>query len=52
MSDENDPGTRSPKMPYATPRLASYGNVRELTRTEANDKNKNDSLQGQNNLKT
>lgn len=37
---------------YAPPRLAIYGTLEELTLTQSNDKNKNDALQGQNNLKT
>ena len=41
-----------PRRPYAAPRLAIYGRLEELTLTLTNDKNKNDSLQGQNNLKT
>jgi hypothetical protein len=42
----------SPKLSYSAPRLVSYGDVRELTRSATTDMNKNDSLQGQNNLKT
>jgi hypothetical protein len=42
----------SDRRPYAPPRLAIYGSFEELTLTNSNDKNKNDSLQGQNNLKT
>jgi hypothetical protein len=37
---------------YAPPRLVVYGRLEELTLTLSNDKHKNDSLQGQNNLKT
>ena len=37
---------------YAPPRLVVYGRLEELTLTVSNDKNKNDALQGQNNLKT
>lgn len=37
---------------YVPPRLVIYGKLEELTLTLSNDKNKNDSLQGQNNLKT
>jgi hypothetical protein len=37
---------------YAPPRLVVYGSLEELTLTASNDKSKNDSLQGQNNLKT
>jgi hypothetical protein len=50
MSESNDPKT--PKLPYTTPRLACYGDVRELTRTVNDNMNKNDALQGGNNLKT
>jgi hypothetical protein len=46
--DQNGPNLRS----YAAPRLKVYGTVAEITLTNANDKNKNDSIQGQNNLKT
>jgi len=46
--DQNRPGLRS----YAAPRLKVYGTVGDITLTLSNDKNKNDSLQGQNNLKT
>jgi hypothetical protein len=38
--------------PYVAPRLKVYGTVADITLTNANDKNKNDSIQGQNNLKT
>lgn len=38
--------------PYAPPRLVVYGKLEELTLTLSNDKNKNDTTQGQNNLKT
>lgn len=40
------------RRPYAPPRLVVYGRLEELTLTQSNDKNKNDALQGQNNLKT
>jgi hypothetical protein len=38
--------------PYQPPRLKVYGTVRELTLVVNDNKNKNDSLQGTNNLKT
>ncbi len=44
--------TDSTRRPYAPPRLAIYGSLEELTLTNSNEKNKNDALQGQNNLKT
>jgi hypothetical protein len=37
---------------YEPPRLVEHGDIREITRTQINDKNKNDSIQGQNNAKT
>ena len=37
---------------YGAPRLKVYGTVADITLTVANDMNKNDSIQGQNNLKT
>ena len=40
------------RRPYSAPRLSIYGSLEELTLTNSNEKNKNDSLQGQNNLKT
>jgi len=44
---------RTPELEvYAAPRLKVYGTVADVTLTNANDKNKNDSVQGQNNLKT
>lgn len=46
-----DRNHRNPR-PYARPRLVVYGALQELTLTLSNDKNKNDSIQGQNNLKT
>lgn len=42
----------STRRPYAPPRLAVYGSLQELTLTQSNEKNKNDALQGQTNLKT
>ena len=38
--------------PYQPPRLKVYGTVSELTLTVNDNKNKNDTTQGQNNLKT
>jgi len=38
--------------PYQPPRLKVYGTVSELTLTVNDNKNKNDSVQGQQNLKT
>lgn len=43
--------TESPR-PYQPPRLKVYGTVSELTLTVNDNKNKNDTTQGQNNLKT
>jgi hypothetical protein len=40
------------RQPYAPPRLRIYGSLEELTLTATISKNKNDSLQGGNNLKT
>lgn len=40
------------RRPYAPPRLVVYGLLEELTLTATQSKNKNDSTQGQNNLKT
>jgi len=37
---------------YAPPHLVVYGRLEELTLTQANPKNKNDVIQGQDNLKT
>ncbi|HEX2210785.1 MAG TPA: lasso RiPP family leader peptide-containing protein [Longimicrobium sp.] len=37
---------------YAPPRLVVYGRLEELTLTINDNMNKNDALQGQNNLKT
>ena len=42
---------RAPR-PYSPPRLVVYGRLEELTLTNDNPKNKNDAVQGQNNLKT
>lgn len=41
------------RRPYAAPRLQVYGTVRELTLTATTEQhNRNDSVQGGNNLKT
>jgi hypothetical protein len=40
------------RRPYSRPTLSVYGDLASITRTLSNDKNKNDALQGQNNLKT
>lgn len=40
------------RRPYAPPRLVVYGRLEELTLTVNDNKNKNDTTQGQNNLKT
>lgn len=40
------------RRPYSAPRLAIYGSLEKLTLTNSNEKNKNDALQGQTNLKT
>jgi hypothetical protein len=42
---------RAPR-PYSAPRLVVYGRLEELTLTVSESKNKNDTTQGQNNLKT
>ncbi len=44
--------TESARRPYTAPRLKVYGNLQELTLTATISKNKNDALQGGNNLKT
>lgn len=44
--------TQPVRRPYEAPRLAVYGRLEELTLTNANPKNKNDVIQGQDNLKT
>ena len=44
--------THLPRRPYEAPRLAVYGRREELTLTNDHPKNKNDAVQGQNNLKT
>ena len=46
--DQNIPHLRS----YAAPRLKVYGTVADVTLVVNDNKNKNDSLQGQTNLKT
>ena len=40
------------RQPYAAPRLKVYGTVADVTLTVNDNKNKNDTTQGQNNLKT
>lgn len=42
----------SKRRPYAPPRLAIYGTLEELTLTVNDNMNKNDPVQGGNNLKT
>jgi hypothetical protein len=42
----------SARLPYTAPRLTIYGSLEELTLTATVSKNKNDSVQGGNNLKT
>ena len=44
--------TDRPRRSYAAPRLVVYGRLEELTLTAPNPKNKNDVIQGQDNLKT
>jgi hypothetical protein len=41
-----------PLRPYAPPLLKVFGTVADLTLTVNNNKNKNDAVQGGNNLKT
>ena len=43
---------RDIRTPYASPRLKVYGTVADLTLTVNVNMNKNDSIQGGNNLKT
>lgn len=40
------------RRPYDAPRLKVYGNLQELTLAATLSMNKNDSVQGMNNLKT
>jgi hypothetical protein len=40
------------RRPYVPPRLAVYGRLEELTLTVQDNMNKNDPIQGNNNLKT
>lgn len=40
------------RLPYSAPRLRVYGDLAALTLTVSISKNKNDALQGGNNLKT
>jgi hypothetical protein len=42
----------TPRRPYTPPALAIYGDLAAITRTQVNPKNKNDVIQGQDNLKT
>lgn len=42
----------SARRPYAAPHLKVYGNLQELTLTATISKNKNDAVQGNDNLKT
>jgi hypothetical protein len=46
------PSPRSERRNYAAPRLKIYGTVSDVTLTVNLNKNKNDSTQGPNNLKT
>jgi hypothetical protein len=46
------PSLRSQRRSYAPPRLKTYGTVSDITLTVNQNNNKNDSTQGQNNLKT
>ena len=48
MNDERPDGRK----PYQPPRLKVYGTVSELTLTLNDNMNKNDPIQGGNNLKT
>jgi hypothetical protein len=41
-----------PRREYTPPYLVEYGDIREITRTLDNPKNKNDPVQGGANLKT
>ena len=42
----------SSRRPYTAPSLVIYGDLRAITNTARPDANKNDAVQGQNNLKT
>jgi hypothetical protein len=42
----------TPRRSYTAPTLQIYGDLAAITRTVNDNKNKNDSLQGQSNLKT
>lgn len=51
-SMEKQMSPAAPRLPYSAPRLQVFGTVRELTLTVTVSQHKNDSTQGQNNLKT
>ena len=42
----------TPRRPYSAPTLEIYGDLAAITRTVNDNKNKNDTTQGQQNLKT
>ncbi|MBB4639391.1 hypothetical protein [Longimicrobium terrae] len=44
--------TTPPRQPYVKPKLSVFGDMAALTLTVAINKNKNDSINGGNNLKT
>jgi hypothetical protein len=50
MSETNSKASQRRR--YHAPQLTEYGDVHRLTQTQSNSKNKNDSAQGQDNLKT
>lgn len=53
IMESNDMTSGRPgRRPYAAPRLRIYGSLQELTLTATVSKNKNDAVQGGNNLKT
>jgi hypothetical protein len=52
LQEEQPMVSSSPQQPYAPPRLKVYGTVADVTLTVNDNKNKNDSVQGQSNLKT
>jgi len=52
MGSKHMDRTPAAPRPYRAPRLKVYGCVAELTLSTANPTNKNDPVQGQNNLKT
>lgn len=51
MAETMEPTGRT-RRPYAPPRLVVYGRLEELTLTINDNMNKNDPVQGGNNLKT